>query len=174
MGRTTDDHKKSAPAEIKAAVITVSDSLFDPEKSKGRRDVSGEYISKALEDAGHKVIFYEIVPDDETSIVETIKRAIEIHSPDVVITTGGTGIARRDVTIEAVSGMLDKVLDGFGEFFREASFEKLGSAAFLTRATAGVYEGTVIFSLPGSPDAARTGMSLILGEICHIVKHVRE
>ncbi len=171
MSKTTDVHKKGAPGSVKAAVVTVSDSLSG---SPGDRDSSGRHISDALREAGHEVVFYKIVPDDEGSIVDAINHTIEVHSPDIIITTGGTGIASRDVTIEAVTGMLDKVLDGFGEFFRRESFEKLGSAAFLTRATAGVSKGTVIFSLPGSPDAVKTGMRIILKEVNHIVKHVRE
>ncbi len=171
MSKTTDVHKKSAPGSVKAAVVTVSDSLFG---SPGNKDISGRHISDALRGAGHEVVFHTIVPDSKESIVETINSAIESYSPDIVITTGGTGIASRDVTIEAITGMLDKVLDGFGEFFRRESFEKLGSAAFLTRATAGVSNGTVIFSLPGSPDAVKTGMRIILKEVNHIVKHVQE
>lgn len=178
MSKTTDKHKKCAPSSIKAAVVTVSDSLFDSLGNKSRKlkrkDGSGRYISDALKEAGHEVVFYTIVPDNEGFIVETLNYIIEIYSPDVVITTGGTGIARKDVTVEAVSGMLDKFLDGFGEFFRKESFEKLGSAAFLTRAIAGVSNGTVIFSLPGSPDAVKTGVGIILKEVGHIVKHARE
>ncbi len=177
MSETTDSHKKGAPASIKAAVVTVSDSLFNSSGKKGRgqnKDISGKYILDALNGAGHEVVFHTIVPDHEGSIIETIDHMIETYSPDVIVTTGGTGIAARDVTIEAVLGMLDKVLDGFGEFFRKESFEKLGSAAFLTRAIAGVSSGTVIFSLPGSPDAVKTGMGIILKEVGHIVKHVRE
>ncbi len=177
MSKTTDEHKKRAPGSIKAAVITVSDSVFNSlkkKREKHKEDGSGRYISDALKEAGHEVAFYTAVPDDKETIAETIEHIIGTYSPDVVITTGGTGIASRDVTIEAVSGMLDKVLDGFGEFFRRESFEKLGSAAFLTRATAGVSSGTVIFSLPGSPDAVKTGMGIILKEVGHIVKHARE
>ena len=177
MSKTTKRHKKDAPSSVKAAVVTVSDSVFNSLKKKRKKhkeDTSGRYISDALKEAGHEVTFYTVVPDDEGSIVETLENIIEVHSPDVIITTGGTGISSRDVTIEAVSTMLDKFLDGFGEFFRKESFEKLGSAAFLTRALAGVSSGTVIFSLPGSPDAAKTGMGIILKEVGHVVKHARE
>lgn len=170
MSETTDRHKGEAPASIKAAVITVSDSKSQQKEN----DTSGRYISDALKEAGHEVISYKIVPDDEGSIIETIDYIIETQSPDIVITTGGTGISSRDVTIEAVSGMLDKTLDGFGELFRSESFEKMGSATILTRAIAGVSNGTVIFTLPGSPDAVKTGMGIILKEAGHIVKHARE
>jgi molybdenum cofactor biosynthesis protein B len=170
MSKTTDRHKKDAPDSVKAAVVTVSDSKSEHKEN----DTSGRYVSDALKEAGHEVISYTIVPDDEGSVVEAVGYIIENQSPDVIITTGGTGISGRDVTIEAVSGMLDKVLDGFGEFFRRESFEKIGSAALLTRAVAGVSNGTVIFSLPGSQDAVKTGMGIILKEVGHIVKHARE
>jgi molybdenum cofactor biosynthesis protein B len=170
MSETIERHKNEAPASIKAAVITVSDSKSEHKDD----DTSGRYISDVLREGGHEVISYKIVPDDEGSIVEAIDDIVDKHSPDVIITTGGTGISSRDVTIKAVSGMLDKVLDGFGEFFRKESYEKIGSAAILSRAVAGVSGGTVIFSLPGSPDAVKTGMGIILKEIRHIVKHARE
>lgn len=170
MSETTDIHKREAPKSIKAAVITVSDT-----KSQNKEeDTSGSYISNSLKDAGHEVISYKIVPDDEGSIIEAIEYIIDNQSPDAIITTGGTGISKRDVTIEAVSGMLEKVLDGFGELFRKESYESIGSAALASRAIAGVSNGTVIFSLPGSPDAVSTGMDIILKEIAHIVKHAKE
>jgi molybdenum cofactor biosynthesis protein B len=170
MNETTDRHKKEAPVSIKAAVVTISDSKSETKED----DTSGRYITDTLKEAGHEVISYKIVPDDKGSIIEAIDYISDRQFPDVIITTGGTGISSRDVTIEAVSGMLEKVLDGFGEFFRRESFEKMGSAAILTRAIAGVSGGIVIFSLPGSPDAVKTGMNIILKEIGHIVKHARE
>ena len=170
MSETTNRHRREAPGAIKAAVITVSDT----KSQKKEEDTSGSYISKALKEAGHEVVSYKIVPDDEGTIIEAIEYIIDNQSPDAIITTGGTGISKRDVTIEAVSGMLEKTLDGFGELFRRKSYERIGSAAVATRAIAGVSNGTVIFSLPGSPDAARTGMDIILREIGHIVKHARE
>jgi molybdenum cofactor biosynthesis protein B len=170
MSETTNRHKKEAPESIKAAVITVSDT----KSQKKDTDTSGTYIKEALTGAGHEVISYKIVPDDEATIIETIDYIIEKQSPDAIITTGGTGISKRDVTIEAVSALLEKTLEGFGELFRSKSSKKIGSAALASRAIAGVSNGTVIFSLPGSPDAARTGMDIILKEIGHIVKHARE
>ncbi|MBU2560546.1 MogA/MoaB family molybdenum cofactor biosynthesis protein [archaeon] len=170
MSKTTDIHKKEAPERVKVAVITVSDT-----KSQNKEeDTSGTYIKDALKDAGHEVISYKIVPDDEATIIEAIDYIMEKQSPDAIITTGGTGISKRDVTIEAVSSMLEKVLEGFGELFRSNSHKSIGGAVVATRAIAGVSNGTVIFSLPGSPDAVRTGMDIILKEIAHIVKHARE
>ncbi len=170
MSDTTAKHKEEAPGTVKAAVLTVSDS----KSNNAGKDTSGQYISDALKGAGHDVVSYKIVPDDEASIIEAIEHIIENQSPDAIITTGGTGISRRDVTIEAVSALLEKVLDGFGELFRKESSKRIGTAAVATRALAGVSNGTVIFSLPGSPDAVKTGMDIILKEIAHIVKHARE
>jgi molybdenum cofactor biosynthesis protein B len=172
MSETTAKHKEEAPGTVKAAVLTVSDSKSN--NAEKEKDTSGQYISDALKGAGHDVVSYKIVPDDEASIIEAIDYIIENRAPDAIITTGGTGISKRDVTIEAVSGMLEKVLEGFGELFRSKSGERIGTAVVASRALAGVSNGTVIFSLPGSPDAVRTGMDIILKEIAHIVKHARE
>ena len=170
MSETTKRHKSQAPSLIKVAILTVSDS----KSKKTEEDTSGSHIKDALVGAGHEVVSYKIVPDDEETIIETIDYIIENQAPDAIITTGGTGISKRDVTIEAVSALLTKTLDGFGELFRRESSKRIGSAVVATRALAGVSNETVIFSLPGSPDAVETGMGIILKEIGHIVKHARE
>jgi len=177
--KTTARHKGEAPKSVRAAVITISDSKFGYMWSKNKSleetdDVSGKYIVEQLRKKGNEVVFYTLVPDHEGIIVETIDHIVATCAPDVIITTGGTGVGSRDVTVEAVTSIFDKVIEGFGELFRKISFERLGSAALLTRAIAGVYCSIVIFSLPGSPDAVRTGMEIILREAGHIVRHVRE
>ncbi|MEE8167630.1 MAG: MogA/MoaB family molybdenum cofactor biosynthesis protein [Candidatus Hydrothermarchaeales archaeon] len=177
--KTSEKHKELAPKSVRAAVVTVSDSKFDYLWSSAKeleetKDVSGKHIMDALEKAGHEIAFYTIVPDHEGVIVEMIDHIVATYAPDIIITTGGTGIARRDVTVEAVQSIFEKEVDGFGELFRRESFEKMGGAALLTRALAGVYQDTVIFSLPGSPDAVKTGMKIILKEAGHLVKHLRE
>jgi len=106
--------------------------------------------------------------------VEILDYIASTYAPDVVITTGGTGVGGKDVTIEALESVFDKKLEGFGELFRKISLKEVGSAALLSRATAGVYDDIAVFALPGSPDGVRTGMEIILKEACHIVKHVRE
>jgi len=179
MSVTTKRHKGEAPADIKAAVITVSDSKFEYRQggSKGREDgedTSGKLILERLEEAGCNVVHYEIVPDDESRILEAVKGAAAGQKPDLIITTGGTGISRRDVTIEALEKLFEKRLEGFGELFRALSFEKIGNAAMLSRATAGVFRDVLIFALPGSPHAVDAGMELISGEAGHLVKHLRE
>jgi molybdenum cofactor biosynthesis protein B len=177
--KASEKHKEYAPKHLRAAVVTVSDSKYDFLWSKNKsleetEDFSGNYIVDTLRKKGHEVVFRTIIPDHEGMIVESIDYIINTYVPDIVITTGGTGITSKDVTIEALLGSVDKVIDGFGELFRKISFEKFGSAALLTRAIAGVWNKTVIFSLPGSPDAVKIGMEVVLKEASHLVKHARE
>lgn len=179
MSDTTARHKAEAPKSLRAAVMTISDSKYDYLWSKNKsleeaEDVSGRYIIDTLKKNDHEVVFYTIVPDHEGVIVETLDHISSTYAPDIVITSGGTGIGERDVTIEALESVFDKKIEGFGELFRKISFDEVGSAALLSRATAGVCGGVVVFALPGSPDAVKTGMRLILKEAGHIVKHVRE
>ena len=128
-----------------------------------------------LKNAGQKVLFKKIIADDETMIQDAVMYAMGLNEVDVVIFSGGTGITPTDITIETVLPFLDKVLPGFGEFFRRISFDHVGSAAVLSRAIAGVAKGKAIFCIPGSPDAVKTAVEmLILPESSHIVKHARE
>ncbi len=160
---TTSKHRKaSAETAVRCAVITASDSRTV------ETDTSGAYILETLKRDGHTVASYEIVPDD----YERIRKAIEAASAvaDVILTSGGTGISQRDSTFEAIASMLEKTLPGFGEIFRNLSFEDIGPAAMLSRATAGVYRDTVIFSMPGSTAAVKLAMDrLILPELRHLV-----
>ena len=179
MGVTTEKHKAQAPRILKASVVTVSDSKFDYLWSKNKtleetEDISGKLIIKELKKAIHEVVFYTLIPDHEGLIIEMVDHVASNYSPDIIITTGGTGVGKRDVTVEALSSIFDKTLEGFGELFRRESYEKLGRAALLSRAVAGVYDDIVVFALPGSPDAVETGMSIIIEEAPHLVKHVRE
>lgn len=176
--KTTEAHKKKSPKSARVAIITISDSKYTyhwtGETGVETEDVSGKSIAKSLTGAGHEVAFYCIIPDHAGMIVETIDHVASTYSADAIITTGGTGIGTRDVTIEAVETLLDKKLDGFGELFRIESMKEVGHAAMLSRATAGVFGEVVVFCLPGSPNAVETGMSLILKEIGHLVKHAKE
>lgn len=176
---TTKMHKNAAPKKIRAAVVTVSDSKFDYLWSKNgtldeTEDTSGAFIIECLKKEGHDVIFYTIVPDHEGVIVSMVDHIIETYDPDMIITTGGTGITSKDVTIEAIEDILDKRLEGFGELFRRSGFDEIGHASMMSRAVGGVYAGVVIFSLPGSPNAVKTGMAIIVKEAGHLVKHARE
>jgi len=166
-----EEHKAKAPKKFKFAVITVSDTASLGE----REDLSGYYIIEELKKEGNKNVYYAVIPDEKLKIIKAVIEALE--KADVVITTGGTGITRKDVTIEALSPLFDKELVGFGEIFRLKSYEEVGTAAVLSRATAGIIrdkESKVVFCLPGSLNAVKTALEIIKKEAYHILKHARE
>jgi molybdenum cofactor biosynthesis protein B len=156
------EHKAAAPSRVTCLVVTVSDTRTQAD------DTSGLLIQKLLKENGHAVAAYRMVKDDPAQI----RDVLESPPPEVkaIILTGGTGISSRDTTYEAVAGLLEKRIEGFGELFRYLSYEAIGSPALLSRATAGTSEGRIIFSLPGSEAAVRLAMEkLILPELGHIV-----
>ena len=151
---------------VRCAVLTISDTRAN------ETDVSGRAIVELLEGAGHIVAKRQILRDEPMDVRDAV--LANVGGVDAIITTGGTGITSRDSTYEAVEGILEKYLDGFGELFRYLSFQEIGSAAMMTRATAGVARGTAIFLLPGSEHAVRLGMTkLILPELGHVVRELR-
>jgi len=124
---------------------------------------------------GHAVVFRRIVSDDKTMIEHAMKSVLDNPGVDATIFCGGTGITKSDVTIETVSAFFEKTLPGFGEIFRRVSYDRVGSAAVMSRAVAGTAKGKVLFCIPGSPDAVRISVEmLILPEAPHIVRHARE
>lgn len=156
------EHKRHAREHLKVGVITASDSRT-PET-----DSSGAAIRDLFERAGHEVAYYEIIPDEPAKIADSITR--KLPDLDALVVSGGTGIAPRDLTIEAIRPLLDRELEGFGELFRMLSYQQIGSAAMMSRAMAGVRHGKFIAALPGSPDACKLAMEkLIVPEIGHIV-----
>jgi molybdenum cofactor biosynthesis protein B len=160
------EHRRAAPASVRCAVVTVSDTRTE------QTDASGRAIVELLTAAGHAVESKAIVRDEP----DQVRAIVEAHlgRVDAVITSGGTGIASRDSTCDAIGVLFEKRLDGFGELFRMLSFEEIGSAALLSRADAGVARGTAIFMLPGSEAAVRLGMTrLIVPELGHIVRELR-
>ncbi len=166
-GRSHLEHRAAAPATISCYVLTVSDSRTPD------TDTSGRAIRELLEGAGHSITGHAIVKDDREAVIGRVTRAIADAETQVVITTGGTGITSRDGTYEAISTLLDKRLDGFGELFRMLSFQEIGAAAMLSRATAGTASRTAIFVLPGSENAVRLAMTrLILPELGHVVQQL--
>jgi molybdenum cofactor biosynthesis protein B len=132
-------------------------------------DTSGKLICHLLKEKGHTINEYHLIKDEPEDIKKLLEQAVQEPDKQVVIINGGTGISRRDSTFEAVDGFLQKRLDGFGELFRYLSFQDIGSAAMLSRATAGIHEHLVVFSIPGSQGAVRLAMEqLILPEMSHI------
>ena len=159
-------HRKEAPASVRCFVLTISDTRT------AETDTSGDAIAQALASAGHEVVGRRIVRDDPVTVREIVRA--ESRNVPVIVTTGGTGITSRDSTYEAISTLLDKRLDGFGELFRMLSYEQIGSAAMLSRACAGSIGTTAIFALPGSEQAVRLAMDkLVLPEIGHVVRELQ-
>jgi molybdenum cofactor biosynthesis protein B len=176
MSETSKMHKAHAPKTLKFAVFVCSTSRYQ-ELQRGEEvsDVSGDTIEALLTEAGHVVLSRKIIADDEGMIGEAVKSVLGSAEVDAAIFCGGTGIAAKDVTIETVQPFLEKTLPGFGEIFRRLSYDKVGSAAVMSRAVAGVAKGKALFCVPGSPDAVRISVEmLILPEAPHIVRHARE
>ena len=158
-----EEHKVlSRDTPVRCAVVTVSDTRTAED------DRSGGVIRAAVEQAGHEVAHYRIVRDEPSEIARTLE---ELTSEcEAILLNGGTGISRRDTTIEVLESTLDKTLPGFGELFRMLSYSEIGPGAMLSRAMAGVYRETLIFAMPGSTNAVRLAMDkLIAPELSHLV-----
>ena len=161
------EHKAHSPTSVACFVLTVSDSRTLATETSGRA------IAELLTSSGHTVVDRQLVKDEPADVQRVIREEIARGRARVLITTGGTGITRRDSTYEALTGLFDKRLEGFGELFRMLSFDEIGSAAMLSRATAGVIDGCAVFLLPGSEAAVRLAMTrLILPELGHIVNEL--
>jgi molybdenum cofactor biosynthesis protein B len=144
-------------------VLTVSDSRSEA------TDESGRLIQRLLDEAGHRLADYELVRNDPHQIQAAVRRFL-LGTAQCLIVTGGTGVGRRDVTIETVTPLLEKVLPGFGELFRWLGFAEIGSAAMLSRAVCGISRGKLICCLPGAEAAVRLGLSkLLLPELSHLL-----
>ena len=159
-------HRKAGPKSVRVGIVTVSDSRTE------QTDESGEVIRRKLVDAGNTVPFYRVVKDDPKAIAAAVEEAL--RASDAVITDGGTGLGKRDVTIATLDPTFERRLPGFGELFRALSYKDVGAAAMLSGATAGVLRGKLVFCLPGSPAACRLAMDmLILPELAHAIGVMR-
>src|SRR5262245_34770769 len=161
---STEHHHTGGDRPVACGIITASDTRT------AETDTSGARIRALLEAAGHRVTAYSILPDDPSIVRDRIVELIA-EGTEAVIVNGGTGLARRDTTYEAVVGLLDKRLDGFGELFRALSFAEIGPAAMLSRAIAGVAGRTVVVSLPGSTKAVELAMQKLL---VPVLSHMRD
>jgi molybdenum cofactor biosynthesis protein B len=158
------EHKNKAQRTVRCAIITLSDTRDET------TDKSGQRIKALLAEYEQPVVSYQILKDEPDQITAAVRALLARPDVDVILTNGGTGIAPRDTTFEALQGLLEKEILGFGEMFRMLSYEDIGSAAMLTRATAGVAQGKVIISLPGSTGAVELGMTkLVLPELGHML-----
>jgi molybdenum cofactor biosynthesis protein B len=162
-------HRASAPEAVGCAILTISDTrTLDT-------DASGDAIASLLTTAGHAVAVRDIVRDEPTEIARAVREMLGHDDVQAIVTTGGTGVSQRDTTVEALAPMFDKPIEGFGELFRMLSHSEIGPAAMLSRATAGVISGRVVFLLPGSEPAVRLAVEkLILPEIGHLVRELRK
>ncbi len=159
------EHKQSSPAVAHCFILTVSDTRTEATDSSGRA------ICDLLWAEGHQVDGRRLVRDEPDLVRAAITEQLSSPGVQVIITTGGTGITSRDTTYEAISALLEKRLDGFGELFRMISYQDIGSAAMLSRAVGGLAKGKVILALPGSEAAVRLAMTkLILPELGHLVR----
>ena len=164
---TTEQHKSISSNDIICGIITLSDS-----RKSEKLDLSGKIISDEIE-SRYTLKSKSLIPDEKAELIDSIEKMI-FEGVDVILTTGGTGLDTRDITVETVESLFDKKIDGFGELFRFKSFEEIGSGALLTRATAGIYKKTLIFSMPGSPNAVKTALNIIIDELPHFVHHVKK
>jgi len=165
---STDAHRATAPDCVRCVVLVISDTrTLDT-------DTGGRAIAELLTAAGHLVVDRRVLKDDPAPVADLVRELAASGVADAVITTGGTGITHRDSTFEAIDGLLDKRLPGFGELFRMLSFEQVGAAAMLSRACAGTCGRLIVLALPGSEKAVRLAMTrLILPELGHLVSEIR-
>ncbi len=162
------EHRAAAPAALRCAVLTLSDSRTEA------TDSSGKILRDALAAAGHSVADYRVIREDPGELRLAVLSIAEKGGVDALLVNGGTGISPRDGTFEELEGLLEKRLEGFGEIFRALSFQEIGPAAMLTRATAGIFRGMVVASVPGSPHAVRLAWERLLApELPHMVSVAR-
>jgi molybdopterin adenylyltransferase len=166
VSESTQEHRRKAARPVTVSILTVSDtrSLED--------DLGGQLIEQQIVAAGHRVLQREIVVDETNQIREAAKRLIDAEACEALLVTGGTGLAARDCTPEAIEPLFDAGIPGYGELFRMLSFAEIGSASMLSRASGGRVGKKVILTMPGSPAGVRLAMErLIVPEIAHLVHH---
>jgi molybdenum cofactor biosynthesis protein B len=159
-----NDHDLNQKVKANFAIIIVSDTRNE------KTDESGRIAKQLITSEGHGVSAFKIIPNRKRLIHSTVKKMLRDAEINVVVTSGGTGISSRDVTVDTVSRLLDKRIEGFGELFRRLSYEEVGEAAMISRAIAGAVNGKLVFCLPGSKNAVRLALSkLILPGIGHVL-----
>ena len=163
---TTKEHQNESSKNITCGIITLSDSRDINE------DISGDYIEAEI-NKRYILKSRKIIKDEKNDLIDSIEEMID-DNINVILTNGGTGLSTRDITVESVEALFDKKIDGFGEIFRHQSYIEIGSGALLSRATAGVYKKCCIFSMPGSPNAVKTAINIIVDELPHIVHHAQK
>jgi len=165
MSSPADEHKAAAPSQLRCAVVTVSDTRTL------ETDLGGQLVVDLLVAAGHVVQRREIIPDDPEVMTPLLLSLQGDEEVEAVLMTGGTGITSRDQTYETVTRLITRPIPGYGELLRMLSYEQVGAAAMLSRATAGLMQQTVVLTMPGSPRAVELAMEkIILPELCHLAR----
>lgn len=160
------EHRARGPRSVRCFALTISDTKTEAD------DASGDLIRRLAQEGGHEVVGSLIVKDEPALIREGVLEAVG-RGAQAVIASGGTGLTSRDSTFEVVSQLVERPIPGFGELFRMLSFQEVGSAAMLSRATAGVLKGAVVFALPGSPNGVQLAMErLIVPELRHVFEQL--
>ncbi len=175
---TTREHKRDVDNSYSFYLITISTSRYEKygkvTSPDDADDLSGKKMMELVFSKGHSVSKYELVCDDSSMIIASVNHALD-SNVDIIITSGGTGLASKDITIESLAPLFEKEMPGFGELFRYKSIEQIGSSIILTRASAGILKGKVLFCIPGSPAAVELALSeIILPETGHVIKHARQ
>ncbi len=171
--KSHEEHKAKSGGSVDVAVLTISSSRYRKKKEGVEvDDLSGSFAVSALKDGNHRVR-YDLVDDNIEMIRGSVLKLLQEDGLDGIVLIGGTGLAKRDVTVEAISPLFEKVVDGFGELFRLESYKRIGTSAYLSRAVAGVISGKVVYCLPGSKDAVAVAMELIIPEIAHTLSIAR-
>ncbi|MEN3048360.1 MAG: MogA/MoaB family molybdenum cofactor biosynthesis protein [Candidatus Caldarchaeales archaeon] len=167
------EHRERAPKSVRVGIVTASTSRHAALR-RGERvvDDSGDAVEEVMRGRGYSVVRYGVVDDDLKQIREAVLKGIA-EGCDAFVVIGGTGIAMRDVTVEAVRPLFERELPGFGEVLRLESYKRIGAAAMLSRATAGIVRGAAVFAFPGSPDGARLAAELIADELPHLIGLLR-
>ena len=167
---SANEHREKAEGAIRTvavAVVTVSDTRTPD------TDVNRQYIERRMAESGHRVAAYRLIRDEPDQVAAVLDEVVALPDVRLALFNGGTGISPRDTTYDVIQRKLEKPLPGFGELFRMLSYEQVGAAAMLSRATAGVYRGVLVFSMPGSPNAVQTALEkLILPELQHLAWEV--
>lgn len=167
MSTVSQEHKRRAAKQLSVSVLTVSDTRTL------ENDLGGQLITELLLQAGHLVLDRRLVPDETILIRQAAESMIEAVGCEALLVTGGTGLAARDCTPEAIEALYDAMIPGYGELFRMLSFEEIGSAAMLSRASGGRVGTKILLTMPGSPAGVRLAMErLIVPELAHLVHHV--
>ena len=162
------EHKQHDVTSVKCALLIISDSRTI------ENDKSGTYIKDRLAASHHSVISYKIIPNDASAILEAVNNILNEVDVDVIITSGGTGISHRDVTVDTLIPICEKHIEGFGELFRQLSYKQIGAGSIMSRATAGLSKGKIIICLPGSLSAVTLAIDkVLLPEIGHLVREAK-